>query len=225
MKYGVVKNGKVLFKYGFIEDQSANVAKVNNSVALPLEELPGKGAVTFVVLADKITMQYEANEECLLKLFTFEPFAVSPTMQAFLNKHFKDSEEVKKEDKKEVHTFKLAKQEFKVLREKVWARWRAFTGEFIETQFVFDNESNASGISLTDLILYGFLGDDWSIQTETGKRPLNNGEITQVKNDIRQVLKDKRDLVEIKCVPATNDLAGYVAALTASEAWIERGEL
>jgi hypothetical protein len=225
MKYGVVKNGKVLFKYGFLEDQSANVAKVNNSVALPLEELPGKGAVTFVVFADKITMQYEANEECLLKLFTFEPFAVSPTMQAFLSKNFKDAEKVTRQGKKEVHTFTLKKPEFKVLREKVWDRWRVFTAEFIETQFAFDDESSESGISLTDIILYNFFGNDWPIQTKTGKRPLNNGEITQVKNDIKQVLKDKRQLVESKCMPATNDLAGYVAALTGSEAWIERGEL
>jgi hypothetical protein len=225
MKYGVVKNGKVLFKYGFLEDQSANIAKVKNSVALPLEELPGKGAVTFVVLADKITMQYEANEECLLKLFTFEPFTVSETMQAFLSKHFKDSEKVKKVGKKEVRTFTLRTQEFKVLREKVWARWRVFTSEFIDTKFAFDDDNSESGISLTDLILYNFFGNDWPIQTKTGKRPLSNAGITQIKNEIKQTLKDKRDLVESKCMPATNDMQGYWTALAGSEAWIERGEL
>jgi hypothetical protein len=225
MKYGVVKNGKVLFKYGFLEDQSANIAKVKNSVALPLEEVPGKGAVTFVVLADKITMQYEANEECLLKLFTFEPFAVSETMQAFLNKHFKDSEKVTRQGKKEVRRFTLRTQEFKVLREKVWARWRVFTSEFIDTKFAFDDDNSESGISLTDLILYNFLGNDWPIQTNTGKRPLSNAAITQIKNEIKQTLKDKRQLVESKCMPATNDMQGYWTALQGSEAWIERGEL
>ena len=67
MKYGVVKNGKVLFKYGFLEDQKPQ----HGCLILPVVEAKGKGRSEWKVIDGQIVETIieipETEEEKKLK--------------------------------------------------------------------------------------------------------------------------------------------------------------
>jgi hypothetical protein len=50
MKYGIVKDGKILYKYGFKETQ----ANIPGGILLPVEEATGKGKSSFAIVSGKI---------------------------------------------------------------------------------------------------------------------------------------------------------------------------
>jgi len=222
MRYGVVKNGKVLFKYGFLEDQSANVAKVKNSVALPLEELPGKGAVTFVVLADKITMQYEKHEEFCVKFGSNETVEISDKAKEFLEKHFTEAQKQEKRGKVFQTQWKIGNPEFKKMRKLVWERWDKYLSEFISSKLTYDEANEDDGVSLNDLVLHSFFGD-WPIQGKNSKRALKPSEINRIKNEVKASLVAKRAEVELACITEEQTVPAWLASVEATALWVLDG--
>lgn len=225
MKYGVVKNGKLLLKYAFKEDQSEALAKVKNSTAVPLEESSGKGAVTYVLQADKITMTFEKHEEFFVKFGSLDAVEVSDTARKFLEKFFSDAMKQTKNGKIFRYQWKLGNPELKTMRRLVWDRWDRYLSEFIASKFTYDDGNDEDGVSFADLTMYSFFGEGWPIQNKNGKRPLSNAEITRIKNEVKASLIAKRNAVEAACTTDTQTVAAWLAALEGSAKWILNGEV
>lgn len=108
MKYGVVKDGKILYKYGFKEQHSSLPA---GAVVLPLQEQTGKGKVTFVVQADKIVTQIEPNESKRLKLGkTMILEGMSDFVWEYLEKYWKENKAIRWEGSLEITEWDMTKK-------------------------------------------------------------------------------------------------------------------
>lgn len=223
MKYGVVKNGKILFKYAFKEDQSEALAAVKNSVAMPLEESPGKGAVKFVLQADKIVMQYDKYEEFVVKFGSNEPVEISDKAKEFLLKHFAEAQKQVKRDKVFQTQWRISNAELKKMRKLVWERWGQYIGDFIASKATSGDDNEDDGISFNDLILYSFFEGNWPIQSKNGKTKLGNGAINRMKGEIREALILKREAVELACIPTEPTVAAWVLAVENSAKWVMDG--
>lgn len=223
MKYGVVKNGKILFKYAFKEDQSEALAAVKNSVALPLEESPGKGAVKFVLQADKIVMQYDKYEEFVVKFGAQEPVEVSDKAKEFLLKHFGDAQKQVKRDKVFQTQWRIGNAELKKMRKLVWERWEQYVTEFIASKFTAGDDNEDDGVSFNDLILHSFFNGDWPIQSKNGRQAMNQGQINRAKGEMREALVLKREAVEFACMPQDPTVPAWTLAIENSAKWVLDG--
>jgi len=224
MHYAKEENGR------WIEVQGNGVkaeilAKLGFFQLIKNEEAVGENQQVVIVKDGDVCREEVITYEHFVKFGSLNPSAIDNKLKDFLAKHFAQREDKTEQGNTEVRTWKLVASDLKTLRKLAWGRWKEHVNDYIETKFAPDDENSAAGISLADLVLVGFFGSDWPIQTSTGRRPLSAGEITQIKQDVKAELKAKRQQVETACMPAANNAPAYLAALKASEAWVERGEL
>ena len=224
MHYAKEENGK------WIEVQGNGVkpeilAKLGFFPLIKNGEVVGENQQVVIIKDGDVCREEVITYEHFAKFGGLDPSAIDNKLKDFLARHFFEKEEKTKQGKTEVRTWALGNDDLATLRRLVWKRWKQYVSDFIESKFATDDENNASGISLQDIVLYVFFGNDWPIQPDSGRRPLNAGEIAQIKQDIKAQLKSMKQSVEQKCLPQGNSVQAYLAALVASEAWIERGEI
>lgn len=223
MKYGVVKNGKILYKYAFKEDQSAALAKEKTAIALPLEETQGQGIVSFVLGANKITMQFKQYEKHTVSFDNLVFLDISAKAKEFLEKTLVGSMNTEKVNGVFRHSWLIGVQEKKKIRKAVWKKWDDYVSDFLASKATKNEENDDDGISMNDLILNSFLGTDWPIQGKTGRKALKNSDIVKIKGEMKTSLMQKRSKIETLCITDVQANEAQLAAIEAAASWVLEG--
>jgi hypothetical protein len=259
--YGIVKNGKILFKYGFFpvdegilspeknaentESLRAALAKLNGVLpaTFPTEGTSwdcghgltvmyrhpgnGKGRVDFSIengMIRSTISEVQKKEVRISAEITLTSLA--DVAWEYLEKHFSNEKTVTHKNGVETVTFDLRGAKRAPIKEHVWAKYNEWVKETIAKRFTFQEDNEPCGVSLYDIVMYLFLGNDYPIQPAGLERPMRTAEVNQSKVDVKLAISTMRQDIETKCfLKATATSEEWRLAMRQVGSWVLNGEL
>jgi hypothetical protein len=209
----------------WIEVQGNGVAKhiLQRLGFVPLMKYDGELQANQIIVIEYdgfVCSEVVITKEWYVKFGQNEPQAISDKAKDFLERHFASSKNEDVTGATRKTRYRLGNAELKGMRKLVWERWSEFVADYVSKKFATDEDNDESGISLADLTLLAFFGDDWPVQAKSGKKPLSKAAIDKIKLDTKAVLKAKRDAVEASCIPTQNTPAHLLGCLEATASWV-----
>ena len=261
--YGVVKAGKIQYKYGFIpvdaeflpvENNAENTAKLQAIVVKLGGVLPatfptegtswdcgngivvmyrhpgnGSGKVNFEVKNDMIRSQIsEVKVRKIVVTADITLTNVADVVWEYLDKHWQAEKTVTQAGSKEIVKYNLRGNDAKKkLRGHVWGKYQEWVKEVINTKFTVSEDDMPCGVSLYDIVMRMFIGNDYPLQPVGLDRPMKTAEIVASQNGLKSIISTQRQALESKCFmkPATATESEWQTALGNVASWVLTGEL
>jgi hypothetical protein len=201
----------------------------NGVVAMFRRPSTSKGAATFIIRSGMIFTDTTETELFKVKISNALTINVADIVVKYLDENFagKRTESVTAGVKTvlfDLSTFAVSAK----MRKHVWLKFREWSKDVVLNQFTFREDNEPCGISIDDLTLRLFFGNDYPIQPDGFSKPMTNAQVTQAQNDVKAVLKAKRQEVEDKCFVSDanmTDATSWRKALRNVALWVIKGEL
>jgi len=226
MKYGVVKDGKILYKYGFKEQHGP---LPQGATLLPVNEASGKGKVTFAIVGSAILATVTPGESKRLKLGkTMILENMSDFVWEYLEKYWKENKSNRWEGSLEITEWDMTKKPWAITRKELvghaWTRYGAWVKEQLLTAFTYNDANEPCGVLLEDVVMFLALGNDYPVQPIGAESPLSNAQLNQAKTEFKQRISAKRQGIENAIKVNGTGAAAYRTAFEGLAKYVMRGE-
>ncbi len=149
--------------------------------------------------------------------------AVPDVVYEYLEEHFKEAKTVTRRNGVDFISWDLRGARRAPMKRHVWQKYQEWIRESLSKRFIVNGDGEQCGISLEDITLRLFLGNEYPIQPDGFEKPLKAAELAQAQNNLKQVITTKRQEIETKCFSKAITEQEWRNVFWAISAWVMTG--